>query len=131
MRCLLIEFSALAAVFPAVGQQLNSAPPNRGIVNEQVLRNAVHDALQKAVSAPGLAPEYNLPSFQVPATVFKVTTTARVVHLPPVRCAVPLTEVPVRSDLDQGILRPEIAVSRDAKMPIATGIPSCADIKNR
>jgi hypothetical protein len=119
MRYCVTAFAVAIAVLPAVGQQSAPAPGNAGTVNEQ----AVLDAVLKAFALPKMAPVVNLRPVQPPRKIL--------VSLPPVMCAVPLTEVPVPRDLDRGILRPESAVSRDPKMPLALGVPSCADIQNR
>jgi len=108
------------AGLPVFGQS-DSAP--KGIVNEPAVREAVRNAMQKALRVPTVVPVPNLPPFRLPVRA--------VINLPPVMCAVPLTEVPVRGDLDQGILRPDSAISRDPKMPVAPGVPPCADIQNR
>ena len=118
MRYCVIALAAAIAGLPALGQQADPAS-NQGIVNEK----AVFDAVLKALALPRMAPVVNVPTVRQQRRV--------VISLPPVMCAVPLTEVPVRDDLDSGILRPESAVSRDPKMAVASGVPSCADIKNR
>jgi len=108
-----------AAMLPAFSQQPDSAAPNQGTVNEQALR----DAVLRAFALPKIPPVVNLAP--VPARR-KIT-----VILPPVVCAVPLAEVPVRGDVDPGSLRPESAASRDPKKPVRPGVPSCADLRNR
>ena len=118
MRSVAIAFAAVIAVLPAIGQQPDPAPATPGIVNEQ----AVRDAILRALTLPKMPPVVNLPPLRPPKVVM---------ILPPAICAVPLIEVPVSGEADKGILHPESAISRDPKMPVASAVPSCADIKNR
>lgn len=118
MRSGAIAFAAVIAVLPAIGQQPDPAPATQGIVNEQ----AVRDAILRALALPKIPPVVNLLRFPSPKVVM---------ILPPVMCAVPLIEVPVSSEPDKGILHPNSAISQDPKMPVASAVPSCADIKNR
>jgi hypothetical protein len=104
--------------FPAIGQQADPAPATQGIVNEQ----AVRDAILRALTVPKMTPVVNLPPLR-PRKIVMI--------LPPVICAVPLIEVPISGEPDKAILHPESAISRDPKMPVASAVPSCADLKNR
>jgi hypothetical protein len=113
-----IAFAAVIAVLPAIGQQPDPAPATQGIVNEQALR----DAIMRALTFPKMPPVVDLPPLRPPKVVM---------ILPPVMCAVPLIEVPISGEPDKAILHPESAISRDPKMPIASAVPSCGDIKSR
>jgi hypothetical protein len=119
MRYRVLVLTAAWTVLPAFAQQPGLTSGTQGIVNEQAIKNAVRNALQKSLNIQGAVPAGSrLPS--------RFTVQKRVLASPPPPRAVPLLPVPPGEGGDDAIFLKRGIGTPDNGMILAPRTPPCS-----
>ena len=97
MYYLFLVITAAWMVLPALAQQPGLPSGSQGIINEQAIRNAVRNALQKSLNIQEVVPVGSRPPS-------RLTARKRVTVSMSTECAVPLLRVPSGGGSDDIVL---------------------------
>ena len=118
MRYRFLVITATWMVLPALAQQPGLPSGSQGIINEQAIRNAVRNALQKSLNIQEVLPVGSRPPSPL-------TARKRVRVSMSTECAVPLLRVPSGGGSDEIVLKRGIGTS-DNDMVLYPRTAPCA-----
>ena len=119
MRYRFLVITAAWMVLPALAQQPGLPSGSQGIINEQAIRNAVRNALQKSLNIQGVLPVGSRPPSPL-------TARKRVVVSISAECAVPLLRVPSGGGADDNIVLKRGIGTSDNDMVLYPRTAPCA-----
>lgn len=118
MRYRFLVITAAWMVLPALAQQPGLPSGSQGIINEQAIRNAVRNALQKSLHIQEVVPVGSRPPS-------RLTARKRVTVSMSTECAVPLLRLPSGGGSDDIVLKRGIGTS-DNDMVLYPRTAPCA-----
>ena len=118
MRYRFLVITAAWMVLPALAQQPGLPSGSQGIINEQAIRNAVRNALQKSLNIQEVVPVGSRPPS-------RLTARKRVTVSMSTECAVPLLRLPSGGGSDDIVLKRGIGTS-DNDMVLSPRTAPCA-----